>query len=154
MDNHPLSRSRSSPDSRVAIFPLPIPEAMIAIDGGTERLAGINPLARSMLMNSVNGQQYPGIANINTDLVSRDFVPNVEELVRAKPDVVIQWDFNLDTVVAPMENAGLKVIYRRLREPRSAPRHAVRLARRYVHLRHGRARKGSCRWHWHVATSR
>jgi iron complex transport system substrate-binding protein len=35
---------------------------------------------------------------------------NVEELVRARPDVVIQWDFNLDTVVAPMENAGLKVL--------------------------------------------
>ena len=99
-----------TPVSTVAIFPLPIPEAMIAIDGGIDRLAGINPLARSTLMKSVIGQLYPGIASINSDLVSRDFVPNVEELVRARPDVVIQWDFNLDTVVAPMENAGLKVI--------------------------------------------
>jgi hypothetical protein len=33
---------------------------MIAIDGGIERLAGINPLARSTLMNSVIGQLYPG----------------------------------------------------------------------------------------------
>ncbi|MDQ6673392.1 MAG: hypothetical protein M3069_22060 [Chloroflexota bacterium] len=57
-------------------------------------------------MNSVIGQLYSGIANINTDLVSRDFVPNVEELVHAKPDVVIQWDFGLDTVVAPKVNAA------------------------------------------------
>jgi len=99
-----------APATRVAIFPLPIPEAMIAVDGGIEHIAGINPLARSTLMNSVIGQLYPGIANIDTSLVSRDFVPNVEELSRARPDVVIQWDFNLDTVVAPMENAGLKVV--------------------------------------------
>src|ERR1700730_7155280 len=67
-----------APVSRVAIFPLPIPEAMIANDFGIDPLAGINPPARSTRMTSLIGQLYVGIASINTDLVSRDFAPKVE----------------------------------------------------------------------------
>src|SRR5262245_31664855 len=98
------------PVKSVAIFPLPLPEAMIAIDGGTGRLKAINPIARTTLMNGVIGQLFPEIADIDTSLVGGDFVPNVEEVLRADPDVVIQWNFNLGTVVEPMENAGIKVV--------------------------------------------
>ncbi len=97
------------PVQNVAIFPLPIPEAMIAIDGGTRRLMAINPRARAALMNGVIGQLFPEIANIRTDLVAPNFIPNVEEILKAGPDVVIQWQARGDERVAPMENAGIKV---------------------------------------------
>lgn len=97
------------PVKSVAIFPLPVPEAMIAIDGGIERLTAINPRAKAALMGGVIGQLFPGIANISTDLVAGNFVPNVEEILRAGPDVVLQWDTNAGVRVAPMENAGIKV---------------------------------------------
>lgn len=97
------------PVKKVAIFPLPIPEAMLAIDGGTERLMAINPRAQSALMKGVIGQLFPEIANIRTDLVAPNFIPNVEEILKAGPDVVLQWQAKGDERVAPMENAGIKV---------------------------------------------
>jgi iron complex transport system substrate-binding protein len=97
------------PVSNVAIFPLPIPEALIAIDGGTKRLMAINPRAKTALMNGVIGQLFPEIADIRTDLVAPNFIPNVEEILKAKPDVVLQWQAKGDVRVAPMENAGIKV---------------------------------------------
>ncbi|MEO3387786.1 ABC transporter substrate-binding protein [Mesorhizobium sp. CAU 1741] len=98
-----------TPVEKVAIFPLPIPEAMIAIDGGTQRLLAINPRAQAALMNGVIGQLFPEIADIRTDLVAPNFIPNVEEILRAEPDVVLQWQAKGDERVAPMENAGIKV---------------------------------------------
>lgn len=97
------------PVERVAIFPLPIPEALIALDGGTERLMAINPRAQAALMNGVIGQLFPEIAAIRTDLVAPNFIPNVEEILAAAPDVVIQWQAKGDERVAPMENAGITV---------------------------------------------
>lgn len=97
------------PFSSVAIFPLPIPEAMIAIDEGTERLTAINPRAKATLMNGVMGQLFPEIGDISTDLVAGNFVPNVEEILKEDPDVILQWQRNGGVRVAPMENAGLKV---------------------------------------------
>lgn len=97
------------PVGKVAIFPLPIPEAMIAIDGGTERLLAINPRAQAALMNGVIGQLFPEIADIRTDLVAPNFIPNVEEILMAAPDVVVQWQARGDERVEPMENAGIKV---------------------------------------------
>lgn len=95
------------PVSSVAIFPLPIPEAMIAIDGGTQRLTAINPRAQAALMNGVIGQLFPEIADIRTDLVAGNFIPNVEEILAAGPDVVLQWEG--EERVGPMQNAGIKV---------------------------------------------
>ena len=66
---------------------------MIAIDGGTKRLTAINPRAKAALMDGVIGQLFPEIADIDTDLVAGNFLPNVEEILKAKPDVVLQWDF-------------------------------------------------------------
>ena len=97
------------PVKSVAIFPLPIPEAMIALDGGTKRLSAINPRAKTALLNGVVGQIFPEIAAISTDLVAGNFTPNVEEILRVKPDVIVQWDTNAGVRVEPMENAGLKV---------------------------------------------
>lgn len=99
----------AKPVAKVAIFPLPIPEALIALDGGTERLLAINPRAQSALMKGVIGQLFPEIAQIRTDLVAPNFIPNVEEILKADPDVVLQWQAKGDERVAPMENAGIKV---------------------------------------------
>jgi iron complex transport system substrate-binding protein len=99
----------ASPVKSVAIFPLPIPEAMIAIDQGTSRLLAINPRAKAALMNGVIGELFPEINSIRTDLVAPNFIPNVEEILKAQPDVVLQWQAKGDERVAPMENAGIKV---------------------------------------------
>ena len=108
-DSRGQSIQIAQPVKNVAIFPLPIPEALIAIDGGTERLMAINPRAQSALMKGVIGQLFPEIANIRTDLVAPNFIPNVEEILKAGPDVVLQWQAKGDERVAPMENAGIKV---------------------------------------------
>ena len=79
----------SGPADRVVAFPKPAPSLYIAVDQGIEHLVGIHPAAQSAIMNSVLGKFFPGVANINTRIVGEGFVPNVEELLKTNPDVVI-----------------------------------------------------------------
>lgn len=98
------------PVEKVVVAPLPIASTFVAVDQGPDRLAGMNPLAQDVIMGSVLGEIFPEIAAINSDVVSRDFVPNVEELLTVNPDVVIQWAMSEDEIIAPMERAGLNVV--------------------------------------------
>ena len=95
---------------RVVAFPKPVPSLFIAVDGGIEHLIGIHPAAQSAIMDSVLGEFYPGVADINTQIVGEGFIPNVEELLKINPDVVIQWALKTDQYIEPMERVGLTVV--------------------------------------------
>jgi iron complex transport system substrate-binding protein len=100
----------SGPADRVVAFPKPAPSLYIAVDQGIEHLVGIHPAAQSAIMNSVLGKFFPGVANINTRIVGEGFVPNVEELLKTNPDVVIQWALKTEQYIEPMERVGLTVV--------------------------------------------
>jgi iron complex transport system substrate-binding protein len=100
----------TGPASRAVVFPKPVASLFIAVDGGIEHLAGIHPAAQSVIMNSVLGRFYPGIANIDTKIVNEGFIPNVEELLSINPDVVFQWALKTEQYIEPMERVGLTVV--------------------------------------------
>lgn len=75
----------------------------------TARNVGVNQVAISMASKGMLGTMFPQF--LDTPVVAgNDFVPNVEHILSLNPDVVIQWGDKGDDIVAPLRNAGLKVI--------------------------------------------
>ncbi len=99
-----------APAERVIVLPKPIPSMLIAVDGGIDRLVGLHPAAQAVLMEGLPGKLYPGIADIDTSIVGEGFIPNVEAMLVAEPDVVIQWASRPEDRIDPMERVGITVV--------------------------------------------
>lgn len=100
----------AEPASRVASIPMPISSTIIAMDGGTSKLIGLNPTAKTAIVEGILGEIFPEAKDISSDITAPNFIPNIEELAAANPDLVIQWaDYGSD-YIDPITNAGLKVL--------------------------------------------
>lgn len=97
----------SAPAERIAVIPMPMPSTVIALDGGTEKLVGMNPVAKAALVEGILGQIFPEAQDIPADVTAPNFIPNVEELAATNPDLVIQWAGRGPDYVDPITNAGL-----------------------------------------------
>lgn len=94
---------------RIASIPIPMASTIIAMDGGTSKLVGMNPTAKSAIVEGVLGKIFPEARDIPSDITAPNFIPNVEELAATNPELVIQWaDYGAD-LVDPISNAGLNV---------------------------------------------
>ena len=98
------------PAERIASIPMPIASTIIGIDGGTGKLAGMNPVAKSAIVDSILGKIFPEAADIPSDITAPNFIPNVEELAATNPDLVIQWADRGSDYVDPIVNAGLNAL--------------------------------------------
>lgn len=106
-DHEEREISLSGPAERIASIPIPMASTLIAIDGGTERLVGMNPRAKSAILQGILGEIFPQARDIPSDITAPNFIPNVEELAAANPDLVIQWAGRGPDYVDPITNAGL-----------------------------------------------
>lgn len=97
----------SAPAERIAVLPMPIPSTVIALDGGPDKLVGINPVAKTALVEGILGRIFPAAKDIPADITAPNFIPNVEELAATNPDLVIQWADRGPDYVDPIINAGL-----------------------------------------------
>lgn len=95
------------PATRIASIPIPMASTIISMDGGTSRLVGMNPTAKSAIVEGILGKIFPEAKDIPSGITAPNFIPNVEELAATNPDLVIQWaDYGAD-LVNPLTNAGL-----------------------------------------------
>ena len=94
------------PAQRVVVIPKPIASMFIAVDGGTQHLSGMHPAAQAVIMKSVLGTIFPEVAKIDTNVVREGFIPNVEEMLKVNPDVVIQWALKVEDYIEPLERVG------------------------------------------------
>lgn len=92
---------------RVVSIVIPMASTVIALDGSTRKLVGMNPTAKSAVVEGILGKIFPEAKNIPSDVTAPNFVPNVEALTAANPDLVIQWGDRGADIVAPITNAGL-----------------------------------------------
>jgi iron complex transport system substrate-binding protein len=95
------------PVERIVTIPIPAASMMIALDGGTQRLAGMHPQSKTALMEGVLGRFYPDAVDIPSEIVGDGFMPSIESLVRLDPDLVFQWGHQGAGVVEPLTNAGI-----------------------------------------------
>ncbi|MGI9354122.1 MAG: ABC transporter substrate-binding protein [Rhizobiaceae bacterium] len=83
----------------------------IGVDGSTDRLVGMHNLSKTAIKGQVLQKFFPGALKIPSNITGKGFtfVPNVEELLTLKPDLVFQWGHLNDDIIKPIENAGMKV---------------------------------------------
>jgi iron complex transport system substrate-binding protein len=108
MESRPVRLAR--PAERIASIPIPVASTIIAFDGSTRRLVGMNAIAKSAILEGVLGRIFPEARRIPSDIVGRNFMPNVEALAAVAPDLVIQWGGRGDDIVRPLTNAGLTMM--------------------------------------------
>ena len=99
----------SAPANRVVAIPIPAASMLVAINGGPEVLAGMNPSAKQALEEGYLGQVYPELAEIPSDVTTRDFAPIMENLLKVDPDLVIQWGDRGAGLVDPLLDSGMTV---------------------------------------------
>lgn len=97
------------PAERVVTIPIPLASTLIAMDGSTRRLVGMNAVAKSAVVEGILGRIFPQARDIRSDIVGENFMPNIEALAAARPDLVLQWGGRGDDIVRPLTNAGLPV---------------------------------------------
>ncbi len=100
----------SGPAQRVVTIPMPMASGVIALDGGTDHLVGMNPLSLTAIRQGILGRIFPAAASITDSVTGTNFMPNVEALAAANPDLVIQWGSYGNDIVDPITNAGLNAL--------------------------------------------
>lgn len=109
-DQESRAISLDKPAERIVTIPMPMASGVIAIDGGADKLVGMNPLSLTALQEGILGKVFPGALGITDTVTGRDFVPNVEALAAVNPDLVIQWGGRGPEIVDPILNAGLNAM--------------------------------------------
>ena len=100
------------PAKRIVTLPKPGAATVIAVDGSSERLVGMNPGSRKAFETGLLKKMFPDAASIESGIVAEGgggWMPNVEAIAALNPDVVIQWGGRGDDLVAPLRNAGIPV---------------------------------------------
>lgn len=106
-DHEKRTVTLAKPAERIASIPIPMASTIIAMDGGTSKLVGMNPTAKSAIVEGVLGKIFPQAKDIPSDITAPNFIPNVEELAATNPELVIQWADRGPDLVDPIINAGL-----------------------------------------------
>lgn len=110
VDHEDRTVTLPAPAQRIASIPIPMASTLIAIDGATDRLVGMNPTAKSAILEGILGRIFPEARDIPSDITAPNFIPNVEELARVNPELVIQWAGRGPDYIDPITNAGLTLM--------------------------------------------
>lgn len=94
---------------RLVLLPMPMPSVVFALDGNGRRVVGMHPTAMAAYKESVLKTIDPSLERAATSFVQEGFVVNLEELLKLRPDVVIQWD-DQKAEIEKMDRAGIPVV--------------------------------------------
>ena len=95
---------------RLITFPIPLASMTMALDGGTERLVGMNRASLSDIDEGLLGEMYPNARHIPANIAGEGFAPNVEAVASTSPDAVLQWGDRGPDIIAPLRQLGLPVV--------------------------------------------
>lgn len=99
-----------TPPERVVTIVRSAPIVYAAVDGTTEHIVGQNWDSLDRYFESgIYAELLPALAKVDATAAREGFAPNVEAILRLKPDAVIQWIFDPE-IIEPLERVGLKVV--------------------------------------------
>ena len=98
-----------APVQRIATTVIPSPSMLAAVDGGYDRIVGINESTLQANRQGLFGEMFPE-SKTTTTISPSSFTPNIETITTLEPDVVFQWADQGDGLVEPLENAGFKTV--------------------------------------------
>lgn len=99
----------AKPAERVVTIPLPAAAMLMTVDGGSRRLVGMNSVSKSAIEEGILKKIFPASLEIRSDVAGDGFMPNVETLLEARPDLVLQWGDRGRDVIEPMTRLGIPV---------------------------------------------
>ena len=86
----------------------PIPFIVLGLDASDKRLIGINPDAKTGMQSNMLNHYFPDFQNISDKVCSRAFVPNIEEIIKLKPQLILNWK-RFSEANAQMQSFGFTV---------------------------------------------
>jgi iron complex transport system substrate-binding protein len=98
------------PVTRIVTLPMPAASLAIAVDASADHVVGMHESSWTAIRDGIMATMFPAATGIAHDVAGQDFTPNVESILALKPDVVVQWADEGPGIIAPLENAGLKVL--------------------------------------------
>lgn len=87
----------------------PIPYVILGLDGSDQRLVGVNPETRKTMATKVLGKYFPRFQEISDRVCTKSFTPNIEEIVKLDPDLVLTWEMYPGTI-EQMKKFNLNVV--------------------------------------------
>jgi iron complex transport system substrate-binding protein len=93
----------------ISISKHPIPFIVLGLDANEKRLIGINPETKTGMQSNILNRYFPDFQNISDKVCSKAFVPNIEEILELKPDLILNWK-RFSEANAQMQSIGFKVI--------------------------------------------
>lgn len=97
------------PVQRIVSLCKPLPIILLGLDAGDQRLVGVNPETKLAIESNVLNHYFPRIRQLPGTVCSPAFVPNIEELIKLKPDLILQWT-RLPETIAKMQSFGFNVV--------------------------------------------
>jgi iron complex transport system substrate-binding protein len=86
----------------------PIPIIIMGLDAGERRLVGIHPEAKRSMQSNVLNKYFPGFQKLSGRVCSSAFAPNIEEMMKLKPDLILTWS-RYSEAIAQMQGFGFNV---------------------------------------------
>lgn len=110
VDHRGVAIKLPSPPQKVVTIVRSGPIIYRAIDGTTEHISAVN---QSFYKRDFVSGQYavtvPELGDLASTAAREGFVPNVEEILKIKPDAIIQWTYD-PKIIEPLERVGLTVV--------------------------------------------
>ncbi len=98
------------PVTRIVTLPMPAASIAIAADRSADDVAGMHKASWTAIHDGILGKFFPDALKIPHNVAGDEFEPNVESILKLKPDVVVQWADQGSGIIEPLEKAGLTVL--------------------------------------------
>jgi len=95
---------------RIVTLPMPAPALLFSVDQAGNKIVGMHPASMKAVKGSILSEIAPELLNASTSFVKSGFEVNVEEVLKLRPDVVLQWCNRGEEIITPLVNSGIPVI--------------------------------------------
>jgi len=103
-----LPSGRTAPAERVISLCKPLPIIVMGLDASDRRLVGVHPGAKVGMQSNVLNHYFPNFQNLPDKVCTQGFAPNMEEIIRLKPDMILMWS-RFSEAIAQMQGFGYNV---------------------------------------------
>jgi len=93
---------------RIATIATPAGSMVVALEESGDKLIATSQNSKNAIMEGVLNEFFPELNNLSANIIGKQGVPNIEELLNLNTDLVVQWARKTKSITA-MENAGLQV---------------------------------------------
>ena len=104
-----LASEKPKPVKGIVSLCKPVPFIIMGLDGGDKRLIGINAQTQLSMQSNILSKYFPNTQKISGNVCDNAFKPNIEELIKLKPGLIVDWQMFTEDL-AQMQSFGFHVL--------------------------------------------